>query len=130
MDSKDMIRLQWEGNGSMRYDGKTQDVVLRFIAPEDRNATAEKIVCVKWGRQSGVWKAVVVGLEVDLEPCKHAAMSERVPEAKKKERLYPSLMSTRKVNEVNYTVLWCNQLYGMDIVECMYFVTHIKKTRL
>ena len=117
-DSEDMICLRWEGNGSVRYDGKTQDVVLRFIVPEDRNATAGKIVRVKWGHQSRVWKAVVVGLEVDLEPCKRAATSERVPEAKKKtkERLHHSLMSTRKVNEVNYTVLWYNQLYGMHIL--------------
>ena len=107
MDSEDMIRLRWEGNGSVRYDGKTQDVASRFIVPEDRNATAGKTVRVKWVRQSRVWKAVVVCLEAD--PRKRAATPERVPEAKKaKGRLHHSLMSTRKVNEVNYTVLWCN----------------------
>ena len=70
----------------MQYDGKTQDVALRFIVPEDRNATAGKIVRVKWGRQSRVWKAVAVGLEAELEPRKRAATSERVPEAKKNKK--------------------------------------------
>ena len=80
----------------------------KFIVPEDRNATAGKTVRVRWGRQSRVWKAVVVGLEADLESHKRAATPERVPEAKKKKqqktkgRLHHSLMSTGKVNEVNY----------------------------
>ena len=104
MDSEEMIRLRWEGNGSVRYDGKTQDVALKFIVPEDRTATAGKIVRVKWGRQSRVWKAVVVGLEADPEPRKRAATTERVPEAKKsKGEVASFVMSTRKVNEVNYT---------------------------
>ena len=86
VDSEDMIRLRWEGNGSVRYDRKTQDAALRFIVPKDRNTTVGKIVCVKWGQQSRVWKAVVVGLESDLEPRKRAAMPERVPEANKKQK--------------------------------------------
>ena len=88
MDSEDMICLWWEGNGSVQYNGKTQDVTLRFIVPEDRNATAGKIVRAKWGCQSRVWKAVVVGLEANLEPCKRAATSERVSEAKNKNKKY------------------------------------------
>ena len=55
----------------------------KFIVPEDRNATAGKTVRVRWGCQSRVWKAVVVGLEADLESHKRAATPERVPEAKK-----------------------------------------------
>ena len=43
MDSEEMIRLRWEGNGSVRYDGKTQDVTLKFIVPEDRTATAGRL---------------------------------------------------------------------------------------
>ena len=86
MDSEDMIRLWWEGNRSVRYDGKTQDVALKFIVPEDRNATVGKTVRVRWGRQSRVWKAVVVGLEADLASRKRAAMPERVTEAENKNR--------------------------------------------
>ena len=108
MNSEDMIRLRWERNRSVRYDGKTQDVTLKFIVPKDKNATAGKTVHVRWGRQSRVWKAVVVGLEADLESRKRAATPELVPEAKKQQqktkgRLHHSLMSTGKVNEVNYT---------------------------
>ena len=59
----------------MRYNGKTQDVALRYIVPEDRNVTVGKTV--------RLWKAVVVGQEADPKPCKHAAMHERVVQAKK-----------------------------------------------
>ena len=39
MDCQDMVRLRWEGNGSTRYDGKTQDVAVRFLVPEVGNKT-------------------------------------------------------------------------------------------
>lgn len=72
-----MVRLRWEGNGSTRYDGKTQDVAVKFIIPEDRSKTAVagNTVRVKWGRQSRVWRAVVVGQEGDGDagPRKRAA---------------------------------------------------------
>ena len=96
MDSEDMIRLRWEGNGSVRYDEKTQDVASRFIVPEDRNATAGKTVRVKWVRQSRVWKAVVVCLEADPEPRKRAATPEHVPEAKKAKGEVASLVDVHK----------------------------------
>ena len=96
MDSEEMIRLRWEGNGSVRYDGETQDVALKFIVPEDRTATAGKIERVKWGHQSREWKAVVVGLEADPEPRKRAATTERVHEAKKSKGEVASFLDVHK----------------------------------
>ena len=70
MDCQDMVRLRWEGNGSTCYDGKTQDVAVRFLVPEVGNKTTTvqvgNTVRVRWGRQSRVWKAVVVGKEGDV----------------------------------------------------------------
>ena len=103
MDSKDgqhMIRLRWEGNKSVRYDGKTQDVEARFIVPEDRNATVGDTVCVKWGRQSRMWKAMVVpvGQGANSKPRKHSATPEPVVQTKKQKRRgeTPALMGVHK----------------------------------
>ena len=55
------IRVCWEGNGSPRYDGKTQDVAVKWVVKEDRDDMAVgKTVRVKWGRGGRIWMAIVV----------------------------------------------------------------------
>ena len=73
MDSEDMICLRWEGNASLRYNGKIQDVAIKHILPEYRNVPVGKMIRVKWGRRSKVWKVVVVGQDTDPKPRKCAA---------------------------------------------------------
>ena len=55
------ICVRWEGNNSSMYDGKTQNIALKYVAEEDRvNTAVGKSVKVKWGWSSRIWKAVVV----------------------------------------------------------------------
>ena len=57
------IRVRWEGNGSPRYDGKTQDVAVKWVVKEDGDDLAVgKTVRVKWGRCGRIWLAMVVDL--------------------------------------------------------------------
>ena len=55
------ICVRWEGNNSSMYDGKTQNIALKYVAEEDRvNIAVGKSVKVKWGWSSQICKAVVV----------------------------------------------------------------------
>ena len=43
------------------YDGKTQDIALKYMVEEDRaDISVGKPVKVKWGWSTQIWKAVVV----------------------------------------------------------------------
>ena len=52
------IHVRWEDNGSLKYDGVTQD--RKFVVEE--NVAVGDSVTIKWGRRAQVWKAVVVDL--------------------------------------------------------------------
>ena len=54
------IRVRWEDNGSLKYDGVTQDISRKFVVQE--NVAVGDSVTIKWGRRARVWKAVVVDL--------------------------------------------------------------------
>ena len=54
------IRVRWEDNGSLKYDGVTQDISRKFVVQE--NVAVGDSVTIKWGRRAHVWKAVVVDL--------------------------------------------------------------------
>ena len=71
------IRVRWEGNGSSRYDGRVQDVEVRFVEKED-TATLEEgsTVCVCLKKGARTWTAVVVNLspaQTALSPDREAA---------------------------------------------------------
>ena len=77
------IRVRWEGNNSSMYDGKTQDIALKYVVEEDHaNIAVGKSVKVKWGRSSQIWKAVVVDTFAQSE-------SEPSPPAAKKAKHQP-----------------------------------------
>ena len=58
-----MVRVRWEGNNSRKYDGRVQDIAVKFVEEEDMNRlTAGAVVRVRWGRQMRRWRAVVVDL--------------------------------------------------------------------
>ena len=80
------IRVRWEGSGSVRYDGKTQDVARRYVVVEDLEGVAVgNLVRVKWGRRSRVWRGVVVDLlDEDLE--QPVAMDTTTNPTKKRRR--------------------------------------------
>ncbi len=66
--SRQQIRVRWEGNGSTRFDGVTQDIALKLVVPEDAvTIRVGGTVRVKWGRGSRArfWKGVVVSTDVD-----------------------------------------------------------------
>ena len=49
------VSIRWCGNGSVRYDGKINNVPLKAIFPEDVAAGLEvgKLVQVRWGGEPG-----------------------------------------------------------------------------
>ena len=58
-----MVRVRWEGNNSRKYDGRVQDIAVKFVEEEDMNGlTVGAVVRVRWGRQMRRWRAVVVDL--------------------------------------------------------------------
>ena len=68
---KEEIRVRWEGNNSLMYDGKTQDIALKYVVEEDRaNIAVGKLVKVKWGRSSqfGKWLLSTPSLRVRVSP--------------------------------------------------------------
>ncbi len=87
-ETHEMIRLKWSGNGSSRYDGKTQDVERRFVMAEDQEEMAAgSTVRVRWGRQGRTWSAVVVSL-LDTEP--ESDVEDSTPEEEAKPSKKPS----------------------------------------
>ena len=52
------IRVRWEDNGSLKYNGITQDISRKFVV-EEIVAVGDSVT-IKWGRRARVWKAVVV----------------------------------------------------------------------
>ena len=51
--------MRWESNSSPMYDGKTQDIALKYVVEEDHaNITVGKPLKVKWG-QSSRWQEFI-----------------------------------------------------------------------
>ncbi len=58
-----MVQVRWHGNNSTRYDGRIQDLAVRFVVEEDRIGMAVGyIVRVNCGKQARTWTAVVVDM--------------------------------------------------------------------
>ncbi len=83
--------MRWEGNGSTRFDGVTQDVALKLVVQEDAvSVRAGGTVRVKWGRgsQARIWKGDVVSTDVDqpLSPSPAPDTQSTVEQGKGKEK--------------------------------------------
>ena len=77
-----MVRVRWEGNNSRKYDGRVQDIAVKFVEKEDMDGLAVgALVRVRWGRQMRTWRAVVVDL-LHGEP--HPATADTAKKAVKK----------------------------------------------
>ena len=58
-----MVRVRWEGNNSRKYDGRVQDIAVKFVEEEDMNGlTVGAVVTVRRERQMRRWRVVVVDL--------------------------------------------------------------------
>ena len=59
-----MVRVRWEGNNSRKYNGRVQDITVKFVEEEEdvNRLTVGAVVRVQWGRQMRRWRAVVVDL--------------------------------------------------------------------
>ena len=63
-----MLRVIWVNNKSSRYDGKEQDIAVRYVIPECRSGMKVGSRIRVWlgrGKKARVWTAVVVDLLED-----------------------------------------------------------------
>ena len=72
--SPEMLHVRWQDNGSTHYDGRVQDVAVKYV---------ESMVHIQFKKQARLWKAVVVELDpiTDTIPSPAVTVSPAGPSA-------------------------------------------------